>query len=92
VSVAVDDFVTFETGLQSPMVHAAIVTPSDSVDLSDVTRGITLSVAADVKVTTAGGETVVIPSGSLAAGVIHPLRVSRVWATGTGSTTVVAYW
>ncbi len=79
-------------GLSVPPSHAAVVSPSDSVDLDNMTRGISFSTAGDLKVVTAGGDTVVIPSGSLAAGVIHPLCVVRIWDTGTDAADIVAYW
>lgn len=84
-----------DVGRESQMVppsHVALVTPSDSVDLTYVTRGISLAAAGALKVVTHGGETVVIPSGALTAGIIHPLRVTRIWSTGTDATGIVAYW
>lgn len=78
--------------IMDPADRVALVTPSDSADLSYVTRGISFAVAGALKVTTVGGDTVTIPSGALAAGVIHPLRVTKVFATGTGATGIVAYW
>lgn len=90
--VAVDTFANVSPGTESPFEHVAVVTPSDTDDLANATRGISITAAAAVKVNTVGGETVTIPSGALVAGQIHWLRVTRVWATGTGTTTVVAYW
>lgn len=75
-----------------PPGHAALVTPSDSADLTYATRGISFATAGALKVTMVGGEEVVIPSGALAAGVIHPMRVTRVWSTGTGALNIVAWW
>jgi hypothetical protein len=89
---AVKDFAQGDRREQAPARHVALVTGNDSTDLGYVTRGISFAVAGDLKVTTDGGETVVIPSGALAAGVIHPLEVTRVWLTGTAATGIVAYW
>ncbi len=75
-----------------PAEHVALPSLSDSADLTYVTRGISFAVAGDIKVNTVGGETVVIPSGALAPGIVHPLRVSRIWSTGTGATGLVVYW
>lgn len=75
-----------------PAEHVALPSLSDSADLTDVTRGLSFAVAGDIKVNTVGGETVVIPSGALAPGIIHPLRVSRIWSTGTAATGLVVYW
>jgi hypothetical protein len=75
-----------------PAKHCALVTASDSADLTHATRGISFGTAGALKVTMFGGETVVIPSGALAAGVVHPLSVMRIWSTGTGASSIVAYW
>lgn len=78
----------------TPASNAALVTPSDSADLGYVTRGISFSAAAALKVTLAGSTTpITIPSGSLAAGIIHPLCVTRIWDnSATYPTNLVAYW
>lgn len=89
---ATNDYETFTTGLSAPASHAALVTPNDSTDLANVSRGISFAGAGALKVTLLGGETITIPSGALAAGGIHPLRITRVWSTGTGATGIVAYW
>lgn len=51
-------------------------------------RGIVFGGAGILKVTTIYGGDRTIPSGVLAAGIIHPLRVTRVWNTGTTATDV----
>ena len=77
---------------QDPMVNGNAVTPSDDTNLAYATRGLLVGVAGDVKVTflgqAGGGEDVVL--GNLAAGVIHRIQVTRVWATGTAATGIVA--
>lgn len=87
---ATDEFAGFNAGLTSPISRAAEVTPSNSEDLETATRGLYVGAAGDVKVTLVGGDTVTLVD--LVAGVIHPLRVSRVWATGTEATGIVALW
>ncbi len=72
--------------------NVALVTPSDSADLTTPTRGVSFATAGALKVTTVGGQEVTIPSGALAAGIIHPLQVKRIWSTGTGAANIVAYW
>jgi hypothetical protein len=89
---ASDAFSTNKAALGTPAEHVALVTPHDTNELSYVTRGISFKTAGDLKVVTVGGETVVIPSGALAAGVIHPLRVKQVYDTGTAAVSIVAYW
>lgn len=89
---AVDDYATLATGLDGPFSNQTIVTPSDTVDLTDETRAVYIGAAGALKVTTAGGQTIVIPSGILAVGVPHPMRVTRIWSTGSTATPVVAVW
>ena len=77
-------------GLNAPFDNAAEVTPSDSVDLDYVTRGLWCAVAGTVKVTLLSGATVTIDHG---VHVLLPLRVTRVWSTGTVATPkIVALW
>lgn len=75
-----------------PAAHVALVTTNDSTDLVEVTRAVSFAVAGDIKVTTVGGETVVVPSGALAAGLMHPVQWARIWQTGTTATGIVAWW
>ncbi len=83
-------FSSHSSGLESPGEHAFAVTPSDSVDLTYVTRGIYVGATGTLKVTMLGGEAVTFTG--LAAGVIHPIRASRIWATGTSATTILAIY
>lgn len=54
---------------------------SDTAELDYVTRAVYLGTSGTVKVTTANGQDVVLTN--LAAGVWHPLRIRRVFLTGT---------
>lgn len=89
---AIDDYATLQPGLDSPLIHMAVVTPSDTLDLTDVTRSVYIGAAGALKVTTEGGETLTLASGVLAVGVKHDLRLTRIWATGTTATPIVAAW
>jgi hypothetical protein len=71
--------------------HAAVVTPSDTTDLTVVSDYISFanSGAQTLQVTMLGGEIVsgiVLPSG------MYHLMVRRVWASGTTVTNIVEYW
>lgn len=79
-------------GPMAPARRAALVTPADGADLDFVTRGISFAAAGALKITTVGGDTLIIPSGALAAGIMHPIFASRIWATGTAATGIVAWW
>lgn len=87
-----DDYAGLTGGLESPPKNVALITPHDSNDLTKATRGISFGTAGDLKVITLGGQTVTIPADSLAAGIIHPLRVTRVYSTGTDAADIVGYW
>jgi len=84
-----DKFTYHSAGLESPAISAAIVTPNDSADLEFVSRGLVLSAAGTVTVDMLGaGENIAIP---LQAG-WNPIRVKRIYSTGTDSITIVSVW
>lgn len=89
MTAATDDYSHASHDLSGPAEHAAVVTPSDSVDLTDVTRALIIGTSGDLKVTMQGGETLVMPS--VPAGVL-PVRVTRVWSTGTVASHITAIW
>ena len=70
-----------------PATDLFAVTPSDTNDLLVLTRGLYVGVSGDVKVTCMAGNVTTLVG--LAAGVFHPIRVRRVWATGTTATNIV---
>jgi len=86
----IDDYAQLQTGLDSPYRHAAAVSPSDTVDLTNVTRAIYIGVTGDVTLITANSETVLL-KGALAGSVIR-VQASRIKATGTTATNLVAFW
>lgn len=63
------------------------ITPSDSVDLVQVCRGVYVGTAGDLKVTMPWGGTLTFKN--LAAGMIHPIAAKRVFATGTAATDII---
>lgn len=70
-------------------VAAAAVTPSDANDLTNVTRALWVGTAGSVQVTMRAGQTVTFSNMNVGW---HPIRVRRVWATGTTATNIVAVW
>lgn len=88
---ATDTFANFgDTALVMPATHAEAVTPNNSTDLTNATRGIYVGVSGDLKVDLLSGDTVTFVN--IAAGVIHPLRVKRVYATGTTATSILGVY
>lgn len=73
--------------ITSPVTGAYAVTPDDSNDLSEMTLSLYIGTAGTLKVTMLDGS--VVSYAAIAAG-RHPLRVKRVWATGTSATGIVA--
>jgi hypothetical protein len=70
----------------SPPSDLVPVTKSDATDdPNGPFRGLLLEAAGTIKVTMASGQARTFISGELAAGVIHPMQVLRVWSTGTGA-------
>lgn len=74
--------------LSAPAENIAAVTPNDSTDIAANCRGLLCGVAGDCKVTTQAGNAVTIP---LQAG-YNPIRVTRVWSTGTTATGIYALY
>lgn len=80
------------TSLSDPASHAALVTPNDAADLPGGAACLLVGTSGALKVTTAGGETLTLPAEAVVAGAVLPLRVVRVWSTGTTADDVVALW
>lgn len=78
--------------------EAILITPHATNYLEDpndstkgfCTRGISFGTAGTLEVELANGDTVIIPDGALAAGVIHPLQVVRV-DSDSGASDIVGY-
>lgn len=79
-----DTFKDYTPGLSSPICGGFDVIADDAADLPSVTRALMVAEAGDVAVVLKNGETLTLPG--LAPGVIYPIRVSRVLATGTTAT------
>ena len=73
--------------MTSPITGAEAVTPSDTVDLSETSTSLYVGTAGTLKVSFEDGTTVIY--AAIAAG-RHPLRVKRVWATGTSASNITA--
>jgi hypothetical protein len=79
----------------SPCTEVVLVTPSDTVDLRTdgrPCRGVAFAAAGALEINDLQGNTVVIPSGALAAGLIHPIFATRILASNTTATDIVAFF
>ena len=84
-----DNFATWETALESPGVQGEVVTPHDSTDLTRATRGLYVGVGGDITAVFVDDPATGILFTDVPSGVILPLRLLRVNATGTTATNMV---
>lgn len=76
--------------ITAPAANFAAITPNDGSDLAYVTRGIYVGTGGDISAVNAAGD--VVPFKSLPAGILLPIRVARIRATGTTASNIVALW
>jgi hypothetical protein len=86
---AVDPFARHAPGVADPARDAMTVTLSDSTDLGFVTSALYLPEPGDLSVITLAGQTRLL--AGLGAG-WHPLRVTRVRASGTTLSQLIVAW
>jgi hypothetical protein len=75
--------------LSEPGANAASITPNDTADISFVSRFIYVGGAGNLTVVI-GGQTITFEA--VPAGTLLPVRASRIMATGTSATFLVAMW
>ena len=85
---ATDNFSRKQSLVADPATNAVLVTPSNSVDLTDVTRAVYVGGGGDMKVTMQDSGTVLF--SGIPAGTTLPIRVSRIWSTTTTATLIIA--
>jgi len=83
-----DNFAGYSTGIDGPATNAVTVTPNDATDLAVAGRALYVGTTGNLAVVTVGGSTVTLVGVS---GWV-PVRVSRVLATGTTASDIVALW
>jgi hypothetical protein len=85
-----DTFKTHGRSLTSPPEDAAAIVPDDGQDLATATRAIWVGGGGDLRLRMLGGAEVTLHG--VAGGSLLPLRVARVFATGTTATALVGLW
>lgn len=86
---ALDQISNTVVGSDSPATTQLAITPSDTTDLTYITRAIYIGAAGNLVVTPLQGGSDV--TYAVLAGQILPVRVTRVKATGTTATGIVAW-
>lgn len=86
---AIDTFKSFITTVSDPVAHAAQIVPNNGTDLPHVTRVLYVGGAGNIRVTMADGSVVTFMGMTTGW---HPVRVSRVHATATTATNIIAAW
>jgi hypothetical protein len=84
-----DRYATFARSPALPATSVVEVAPDDAADLPEISLALNVATPGTVRVTTLDGDTVDV---QIAAGVAFPLRVARVWATGTTATGIRALY
>ena len=84
---AIDRFHPDSLEIVASIEDAYVVTPSDTVDLQYLTRSVYVGVAGDLKVTLKSGNDITYTNAHIGR---HFIRASRIWATGTTATGIVA--
>lgn len=87
---ATDAFSRQRSLTNDPFTNAVAVTPSDSADLTYVTRGLYVGATGTVKVIMQDSGTVTF--AGVPAGTLLPIRATRVYSTGTTASTILALW
>lgn len=92
MSLENDPFRLHKLGLTAPAVDFELVTPDDDNELAQPTRYLSWGKDGDLVVLKLNGDQETIPAGTLAIGVLHPIRVRQVLSTGTVASDIVAWY
>lgn len=76
-----DSFANHSVGLTAPASNIEDITPSDSSNLTRVTRALYVGQTGNVRLQTPAGDIVTL--ANMQGGILYPIRVAKVFATGT---------
>lgn len=82
-----DRFANHAVSLEAPASGGFTIAPSDSTDLSEVTRAVYIGTGGAIAAVMLGGEDVTFTS--VPGGTLLPVRLRRIKATGTTATALI---
>ena len=82
-----DEFSGHAVGLTSPAISAHAVAPNDASDLAATTRAVYVGQSGDLRVRTTEGD--IVTFVNMQGGLLYPIRVARVFQTGTTASDIV---
>lgn len=77
--------------LGGPFVHCAIAVSSDTLPLTFPSRGMAITTLGAIRIVTLAGEDVILPSGLISSGTIHPICATQVKSTSTTALGIVIF-
>lgn len=89
---AADNFSRQQTQTTDPYTNAAAITPSDSTDLTYVTRGIFVGDGGAKHIAVIMQDSGTVTFENVPTGTFLPIRVTRVKTTGTTASKLIAVW
>lgn len=84
-----DRYHTAGYSLEAPAAGLVAITPNDDGDIDARIRGLNVAASGTVRVTAIDGT---IGTVYVIAGIVFPIRVRRVWATGTSATGIIGLY
>lgn len=92
--MATNKFQQTDPAIHAPFIRSVTVTPSDTEDLAEISRGIfaTKGASSHSTIVVLLADDTTSATFDLARGEYLPLRVKRVYATGTDATNIVALY
>ncbi len=82
-----DTFSSHSVGLTAPATHGETIAPNDNTNLVRATRALYVGQTGNVRVRTLAGQDVTF--ANLQGGALYPLRVQRIFATGTTASDII---
>ena len=82
-----DVFADHTVGLTAPATHSESITPSDAADLTRATRALYDFQSGNLRVETTSGDVVTL--AGVQGGMLYPIRVRKVFLTGTTAADLV---